>query len=215
MSTHSILDVVVDSQPFKYKIAAKTKIGTEPKGKLKQAELMKAHGAAFFGRESPGPAAIGDDYGPKDTATRPRMAPARPFGKKLETPNWMQISDLPEEVGPGRYPEKDRSIGPQHLTHRRNQSVHAFPHGPKFAKVRSADTISTLDAARSCFGKQPLGKNRSEPTINFNCDSRSTRDKSMVCRTRQDMGPQATMPKFRMSMPTLPPERVVLKSGFG
>lgn len=217
MTSNDALCILVDSQPFRYPKQAEILIGTEPRGKLNQAELMKAHSAAFFGRGSPGPAAVGEAYGPNFAAVKARLGPARKFGIKTKlAPDWTQTSTLPPEVGPGRYPRKDVAIGPQHLTQRRNQSVHAFPQGPKFAKVRSADTVSQLDAARSCFGNQPLGKNRSEPSINFNCDTRKTRDRTMVCMTELDRGPVAAMAKPVFRLPTnMPCEKEIHRSGFG
>lgn len=215
--SNDALCILVDSQPFRYPKQADMKIGTEPRGKLNQAELMKAHSAAFFGRASPGPAGVGGDYGPDFNIVKPRLGPARKFGMKTPIkPDWTECSTLPPEVGPGLYPRKDVSIGPQHLTQRRNQSVHAFPLGPKFAKTRSADSVSLLDAARSCLGPQPLGKNKSEPSINFNCDSRSTRDRSMLCMTELDRGPVAEMakPVFRMP-PMNHTEKDIMRSGFG
>lgn len=213
--TNEALCIVPDSQPFKYRNQANMLIGTEPRGKLNQAELMKAHAAAFLCRGSPGPAAIGGDYGPDFKPTKERMAPARPFGVKTNKPDWMQTSSLPHNVGPGIYPRTDVAIGHQYLTQKRNQSVHEFPHGPKFAKVRSADSITKLDAARSSFGSQPLGKNKSEPSINFNCDSRKSRDRSMICYTKQDLGPVAAMPKQTFKMPALPSEKLILRGGIG
>jgi len=213
--SNDALFIIPDSQNFRYPKQADMKIGTEPRGKLNQAELMQAHAAAFFGRGSPGPAGVGGDYGPDFSVTKPRIGPARKFGVKITKPDWMQTSTLPAEVGPGRYPRKDIAVGPQYLSQRRNQSVHAFPRGPKFAKVRSADTISQLDAAISCFGKQKLGKNKSEPSINFNCDTRRARDRTQVCRTDLDKGPVAFMPKMSFSMPSLPSEKAVMRSGIG
>lgn len=213
--SNDALFILPDSQPFRYPKQADILIGTEPRGKLNQAELMKAHAAAFFGRGSPGPAGVGGDYGPDFSVTKKRLGPARKFGVKITKPDWMQVSPMPPEVGPGRYTRKDSSLGAQHLTQRRNQSVHAFPRGPKFAKIRSADTISQLDAARTCFGKQPLGKNKTEPSINFNCDTRGSRDRTQVCRTDLDKGPVAFMPKMSFSMPALPTEKSIMIGGVG
>lgn len=211
--TNDALDIQVDSQPFKYRRDPEIIIGTDPRGKLKDAELIKNHAAAFFGRASPGPAAIGDTYGPSLGPTKPSSS-ARPFGTKTKT-TWMNCGDNPPNMGPGAHERKDNSIGPQHLSKRRNQSVHEFPHQPKFAETKSQDSISVLDVARSCMGKQVLAKNRSAPSIHFSADSRSSRDKTMICRTRQDEGPRANLPKFTASMPRLPTERDIMASGFG
>mmetsp|Transcript_43902 Transcript_43902/g.139842 ORF Transcript_43902/g.139842 Transcript_43902/m.139842 type:complete len:313 (-) Transcript_43902:1386-2324(-) len=200
--TNDALDVQVDSQPFKYRRDPEIIIGTNPRGKLKDAELIKNHSSAFYGRASPGPAAIGDTYGPSVGATKPTFAPAQPFGVKIES-TWMKVGDNPKNVGPGAHERRDVSIGQQHLSKRRNQSVHAFPHSPKFPKDKYQDSISVLDNARSCLGRQVLGRNRSEPSINFSADSRSTREKSMICYTRKDEGPRANMPRFTASIPRL------------
>jgi hypothetical protein len=215
--TNDALDVIPDSQMFKYPRAGEIIIGTDPIGKLNTAELMINHSAAFYARDSPGPAAIGDKFGPDFKATKKRIGFARPFGIKTKLkPDWQEITCLPAEVGPGMYPIRDVSIGQQHLTQRRNQPVHAIGRGPKFAKVRSeGSVISTIDADRSSFGRQALGKNRTEPTINFNCDTRKSRDRSQICRTKLDQGPSAFMPKFTAHIPYLPPERHVLASGMG
>lgn len=216
--TNDALNILPDSQPFKYRRDASMVIGTEPKFKMKDAELIKNHQAAFFGRESPGPAAVGDEYGPKFTITKPKLAPAAPFGIKTGAKNWVNPSGNPPDVGPGRHERKDTAIGPQFLTQRRNPQTHEFPHAPKFPKdhnERKVENISKLDAARSCFGKQVLNKNRSEPSVGFSVDTRDIRSRTKLCMTKLDEGPKATFPKCHFSMPSLPPERAVMASGFG
>eukprot|EP00930_Biecheleria_cincta_P054891 TRINITY_DN4127_c0_g1_i1.p1 TRINITY_DN4127_c0_g1~~TRINITY_DN4127_c0_g1_i1.p1 ORF type:complete len:312 (+),score=42.75 TRINITY_DN4127_c0_g1_i1:226-1161(+) len=213
--SNDAMDLQPDSQQFKYKRDPTIIIGTEPRGKLKQAELMKAHGAAFYGRASPGPAGVGGEYGPKWEITKPRMAPARPFAHKTKLV-WPGVYNNPPEVGPGTFERPDVSIGPQYLTKRRNQSTHAFPHAPKFGpSPKPDDMISNYDAARSCLGKQVLHKNRSAPSIGFNTDSRDSRAKTKLCMTRSDEGPRANMPKMHIAMPTLPSEKAIMASGFG
>lgn len=214
--TNDALDVVPDSQPYKYRNEPQILMGTEPRGRLKDAFLMKAHSAAFFARDSPGPAAIGEEFGPDYKVVKPRQACAVPFGVKTKIkPDAWQVNFNPEEVGPGLYPVRDTSLGQQHLTARRNQAVHAFSKAPKFPKTKSDSVISKLGPPNSSFGHQPLDKNRSEPAIHFNCDTRATRDRTQVCRTKLDLGPTAKMPKQTFFIPTLPPERVILASGFG
>lgn len=217
--TNMALDVLPDSQQFKYKREPTIMIGTEPRGKLNDAALLKNHSVAFYARSSPGPAAIGEAFGPKFTATKPRMAPARPFGAKTchKGNDWMACGrgDNPVDVGPGRHDRRDVALGPQHLSVRRNQACHAFPQAPKFPKTKSEDSISQYDAARSCFGKQTLAKNRSEPSINFSADDRATRAKTKLCLTRSDEGPRAAMPRFIARQPPLPSERSVMCSGYG
>jgi len=215
--TNDALDILPDSQQFKYSRDPTIMIGTEPRGKLKDATLLHNHAVAFYARSSPGPAAIGGEFGPQIGPTKPNLAPARPFGVKTQHKgtDWMRYGDNPQEVGPGRHERKDVSIGQQHLSKRRNQSCHEFPHAPKFPKNRNADTISKLDAARSSMGKQCLGRNRSEPSINFSADDRTTRSKTKLCLTRQDEGPRAMMPKFVARQPPLPSEKMVMRSGFG
>lgn len=215
MPSGDLMGTLPDSQPFKYPRSSEIIIGTYPRGKMKEATLLKSHSAAFYGRQSPGPAAIGTDYGPEWKSTKPREAPARPFGKNFANGSMFHVINANPDIGPGSYPRRDVAIGKQHLTHRKNQSVNEFSHSAKFPKVRSADAISKLDAARSSLGKQVLHRNRSEPSINFNADSRDIRAKTALCMTRADMGPKVNMPKFHMSMPSLPPERMVMTSGFG
>mmetsp|Transcript_55362 Transcript_55362/g.161596 ORF Transcript_55362/g.161596 Transcript_55362/m.161596 type:complete len:323 (-) Transcript_55362:748-1716(-) len=212
--TNDALDINVDSQPFKFRREPHIIVGTDPRGKLKDAELIKNHSSAFYGRQSPGPAAIGDAYGPSLGPTKPTFAPARPFGIRTKI-NWMKCGDNPPGVGPGVHDRNDNSIGQQHLSKRRNQSVHGFPKEPKFPKNKYQDSVSVLDAARSCMGRQVLGKNRSEPSVGFSADSRGTREKTMVCYTRKDEGPRAALPKFTASMPRLPSEPTIMASGLG
>lgn len=201
--TNDALGVHPDSQPFKYRRDPAIVIGTEPRGKLKDAALLHNHSAAFFGRESPGPASVGETYGPNISPTRPRIAMAVPFGGKLKM-NWMRTGDNPPDVGPGRHERKDVAIGPQHLSKRRNQSVHLFPNAAKFPKKRIEDSISVLDAAFSAMGKQTLDKHRSEPSIGFNKDTRDARSRTKLCMTKADEGPRANLPRAVFSMPRLP-----------
>lgn len=217
VDTNAALDVVPDSQQFRYIREPTIRIGTEPRGKLKDATLLHNHSVAFYARSSPGPAAIGGEFGPQVGPTKPNLAPARPFGARThhKGTDWMRFGSNPEDVGPGRHERRDASMGQQHLTQRRNQACHEFPKQAKFAKNRTDSAISKLDAARSSLGKQCLGRNRSEPSINFSADSRETRSKTKMCMTRQDEGPKATMPKFVARQPPLPVERTIMTSGFG
>lgn len=208
------LNILVDSQQFKYGRDSTILIGTEPRGRLKDAELIKNHSAAFFGRASPGPAAIGEQYGPKFDITKKRMAMAMPFGQKATKPDWQCLSCLPPNVGPGMYPRKDISVGTQHLSQRRNQTVNAFTKAPKFAAPRNADSVSLLDAAKSCHGKQVLSKNRSEPSIGFGVGTRDRRSRTAICMTKDDLGPKAFMPKPFHAVPRLPMEREVMTAGW-
>lgn len=213
ISTNDELGILVDSQQFKYGRDATMLIGTEPRGRLKDAELIKNHSAAFFGRASPGPAAIGETYGPKFEATKPRMAMARPFGRK-EKSAWQKINSQPDNVGPGIYPRTDVAIGTQHLSQRRNQGVNAFNRAPKFPPTTSADSISLLDAAKTSLGKQALSKCRSEPSIGFGVGTRDRRSRTAICMTKEDMGPKAFMPKQQLAIPRLPMEQHVMQAGW-
>ena len=112
----------------------------------------------------------------------------------LEAPG---VYNNPPAVGPGTFERKDSALGPQHLSKRRNQSTYAFAKGPKFGRNSSSDdVISKYDAARSCFGKQVLQKNRSAPSVGFNHDTRDMRNKTKLCMTRLDEGPKAVAQLF-------------------
>jgi len=214
--TNDELGILVDSQQFKYGRDATHLIGTDPRGKLKDAELIKNHSAAFFGRASPGPAAIGEQYGPNFQLTKKRMGAAMPFGQKSWSPanDWQKLSCLGDNVGPGMYPRKDISVGKQHLSQRVNQPVNAFGRAPKFVKTTSADSVSMLEAAKSAVGKQALSKNRSEPTVGFGCGTRNQRSRTAICMTKDDLGPKAFMPKPFHAVPRLPMERDVMNAGW-
>jgi len=218
IDTNNELHIHVDSQPFKFNRDATMLIGTDPRGRLKDAELIKNHSAAFFGRVSPGPV-YGGDGGPDFKICRPRMAMARPFGQKLPGAIGLKEGDTPDKVGPGMYEHKKHSsqtaaFQNQNLSHRRNQPVNAFPHAAKFLKGKDAsEEVSKLEAATSAFGHQGLSKNRSEPLVGFGRGTRNSRSRTAVCMTKDDMGPKAHMPKFHMPMPRLPPELEVMKVG--
>lgn len=216
LPTNDAMGCSPDSQPFKYRREPKHIIGTEPRGGLKDAALLENHSVAFYGRQSPGPAAApGDKFGrPSNNLTKARFAPARPFGMKTPI-RWMELGQNPPDVGPGKHERQDNSLGKQHRSSRRTQSVHEFAHCPKFPKQQDNDSISVLDNARSCMGKQVLNKNRSSPAINFSADNRETKAKTMICMTRADAGPKANMPKFSAPMPRLPPERMIMSGGIG
>jgi hypothetical protein len=209
------LNILVDSQQFKYGRDSTMLIGTEPRGRLKDAELIKNHSAAFFGRESPGPAAIGEAGGPRFEITKKRMGYATPFAKKLDHGSMFHcMNSQPENIGPGLYPRKDIAVGQQFLSNRKNQPCNAFGQGPKFPKPRNADSISLLDAAKSSLGKQGLSKNRSAPSVGFVAGTRDQRSRTAICITKDDMGPKAFMAKPHMSMPRLPMERDIMEAGW-
>jgi len=211
--TNDELQIEVDSQQFKYGRDPTMLIGTEPRGRLKDAELIKNHAAAFFSRDSPGPAAIGEAFGPKFTATKPRMGNAMPFGVKLKS-EWQRLNNQPDNVGPNLYIRKDVAVGNQHLSHRKNQPVNKFGRGAQGGTIRNADSISILDAAKSSLGKQVLSRNKSDPTVGFGRGTRDQRGRTAMCMTREDQGPKAFMPKQHMSMPRLPMESEVMRSGW-
>lgn len=217
MPTNDALGACPDSQHFKYSRDPAIIMGTEPRGQLKDAFLLQSNPAAFYASESPGPAAVGGEFGPNYKVTQRELAPARKFGARTQHKgtNWMRFGDNPDEVGPGRHERKDNSLGKQHLTQRRNQPCNKFGNAPKFQRDSSEGSISNLDAAKSSLGKQALARNRSEPSINFSADNRATRSKTMLCMTSQDRGPTACMPKFVARQPQLPMERHVMRSGFG
>ncbi|CAE7550689.1 MAK16 [Symbiodinium sp. CCMP2456] len=205
--TNDAMNLLPDGQQFKYKREPKIVIGTEPRFSLKESTLLKTHKAAFFGRSSPGPAAVGDQFGPKFEATKPKMAAAFPFAHKTKLV-WPGVYNNPPEVGPGTFERKDSSIGPQHLSRRRNHSTYSFSKQPKFGReAKPDDVISKYDAARSCFGKQVLHKNRSAPSVGFNHDTRDMRSKTKLCITKLDEGPRANFTKMHMPMPRLPMEK--------
>lgn len=215
--TNAALDVIPDAQKFKYTKEPTIVIGTEPRGKLKDATLLKSHPVAFYARSSPGPAAIGPEFGPQIGPTKPNISPARTFGQKTKAgKDWTIQGDNPPEVGPGRFDRRDVALGQQHLSTRKNQSCHEFPQASRFRRERTDDGgISKLDAARSAFGKQTLAKNKSAPSVGFSIDTRDTRSRTKLCITRSDEGPKSAMPKFVARQPPLPVERHVMKLGFG
>mmetsp|Transcript_78311 Transcript_78311/g.162695 ORF Transcript_78311/g.162695 Transcript_78311/m.162695 type:complete len:323 (-) Transcript_78311:98-1066(-) len=213
--TNDALDVWPDSQQYKYLKDPSVVIGTEPRGKLKDATLLRNHAVAFYARCSPGPAAIGGEFGPQIGPTKPSIAPARTFGQKTKAQDWTKVGDNPEEIGPGRHDRRDTSFGIQHLSQRRTQSVHDFPHAKRFGNKSMDDQISLLQAARSSMGKQTLAKNRSAPSVGFAVDDRDKRSKTKVCITRNDEGPRASMPKFIARQPPIPVERTIMASGVG
>lgn len=212
--TNDALGILPDSQICKYRRDPTIVIGTEPRGKLKDAALLKSHAAAFFGRSSPGPASVGGEFGPDWKCTKPKMAPAVPFGIKPKG-GLENTGSNPPDVGPGRHEPKDGCLGKQILSNRANHWGVSFATGPKLPKHKYNDAISELDAARSCFGKQVLNKNKSEPSVGFCCDTRDTRSRTKLCMTKLDEGPKAVLPKAHFTMPNLPSERTIMSVGFG
>lgn len=213
--SNDVLQVQVDSQQFKYGRDPTMLIGTEPRGRLKDAELIKNHSAAFFARDSPGPAAIGEQFGPKFSATRPRIGNAMPFGVKLKS-EWQRINNQPDNVGPNLYTRKDIAVGNQHLSHRKNQPVNKFGRAAQGGPIRNADSIldQGLDAAKSSLGKQVLSRNKSDSVVGFGRGTRDQRSRTAICITKDDLGPKAFLPKQHMSMPRLPMESDVMRSGW-
>lgn len=215
ISTNDALAIEIAAQKFKFDRDRTMIIGTEPRGRLKEVTLIRAHAAAFFGRESPGPAAVGEKYGPDFSVVKKKLGKAVPFASKTEAQGLYQTGDTPESVGPGVYAVKDTAFAKQYLTKRTNQPVHAFPHQEKFGKTRCADSVSLLDAARSSLGSQTLGRNRSETSVGFGRGTRSQCDRQQLCYTKLDQGPKANMAKMHLSMPALPMERHVMQAGRG
>jgi len=208
IDSNAELNILVDSQQFKYGRDSTMIIGTEPRGRLKDAELIKNHSAAFFGRESPGPAAIGEAYGPNFLPTKPKLAKGIiPFPGK---PKGTKVNSQPDNVGPGLYPRKDVSFGPQNLSHRRNQPVNAFGQAPKFGRTRNADSISLLDAAKSSLGKQVLSRSRSAPCFGFGTASRDHRSKTGCYILPEDKGP-AKDGHMHMYHPPIQQQKMIVK----
>lgn len=212
--SNDALDIIPDNQRFKYRKDPVCIIGTEPKFKLKEAELIANNQVAFYAKDSPGPAAIGGEFGPNHGPTQKNYGDAGKFAQAKRVAEKPK-GDNPPEVGPGRHDRRDVALGPQYLSHRRNQPCNEFGRAPKFPKERVTDTICQLDAAKSSLGKQVLNKNRSAPSVGFSCDDRDKRNRTKLCMTRLDEGAKAHMPKFRASQPMLPMEKTIRMSGFG
>lgn len=200
-----------ETQQFKFSREPTITMGTEARGRLKDAQMMVNHSAAFYARESPGP-----EYRPDFNVGKPSLETGGLMAAKTKHKgtDWMRFGDTPDDVGPGRHERTDVALGKQHLTKRRNQTVNAFTRAERL-KASKSDSSPDMAAAKSSMGRQPLNRNRSEPSINFNADDRSTRAKSMLCMTKQDRGPTASMPKFVARQPPLPMEKHVMRAGFG
>jgi hypothetical protein len=210
------IEAEIDSQPFKYERDKTMLFGTESKGHLKNATILKSHSAALVGRVSPGPANYGPAGGPELGPTRKSLAHAVRFGAKTKVVGSM-ISQTPAEVGPGLYPRKDVSIGPQHLSQRRTQACNQFGRAPKFGKTKDArgQPIIELDVAVSAFGKQVDGRKKTEPGFGFGTSTRDNARRIQRCMTNADAGPKSNMPHLTLSHPTLPSEKAVMRSGIG
>jgi len=200
--SNDVVGAEVDSQPFKFENVKGTLFGTDPKGQLKNATILKNHAQAFYGRQSPGPQA----YLPDPTCTEKKLTYATPFGAKTKVKNPTGGS-TDAEVGPGHYKRTDYAIGNQNLSHRRNQPTNGFSKMPKFGgKKRRAGSEPTteLDINLSSFGKQVSAQRRSEPAMGFGNATRAHFQRVSRCMTALDVGPVALMPKATMSHPTLP-----------
>lgn len=75
--------------------------------------MLKTHKAAFEGQCSPGPAAVGEDFGPKFEVTKARMGHAMPFAQKTKLV-WPGTYNNPPEVGPGAAKPESERVG-RHL----------------------------------------------------------------------------------------------------
>lgn len=210
------IEAQIDSQPFKYERDKTMLFGTEGKGQLKNATILKSHSAALVGRISPGPANYGPAGGPDVGPTRKSLAHAVRFGAKTKAVGSM-ISQTPAEVGPGLYPRKDVAMGNQHLSNRRTQGCNTFSKAPKFGRAKDArgQPIIELDVATSAFGKQVDGRKKSEPGIGFGTSTRDNAGRMQRCMTNADEGPKSNMPRSHLSHPTLPSEKIVMRSGIG
>lgn len=201
-SSNDVVGATIDSQPFRYHNVKGTLFGTDPKGQLKNATILKNHAQAFYGRQSPGPQA----YLPDATATEKKLTHATPFGAKTKVIG-EEGSGTDEQVGPGHYKRTDFSIGAQALSHRRNQPTFAFSKMPKFGgrKRRAGSEPATeLKVNLSSFGKQVDATRRSEPAMGFGNATRAHFQRVSRCMTALDVGPVATMPRAVMSHPNLP-----------
>jgi len=210
------IEAEIDSQPFKYENPKTSLFGTESKGQLKNATILKSHSAALVGRISPGPANYGPAGGPDVGPTRKQLTFAVRMGAKTKAVGSL-ISQTPAEVGPGLYPRKDVAIGQQSLSQRRTQACNQFGKAPKFGKSKDArgQPIIELDVATSAFGKQVDGRKKSEPGFGFGTSTRDNARRMQRCMTNADAGPKSNMPTLHLSHPTLPSEKTVMRSGIG
>jgi hypothetical protein len=210
------IEAEIDSQPFKYERFKTVLFGTESKGQLKNATILKSHSAALVGRISPGPANYGPAGGPDIGPTRRKLGQAVRFGAKTKAVGSM-ISQTPDEVGPGLYPRRDVAMGTQHLSNRRTQGCNQFGKAPKFGKSKDArgQPIIELNVAVSAFGKQVDGRKRSEPGVGFGTATRDNAMRMQRCMTKTDAGPKANLPRTHLSHPTLPSEKTIMGAGFG
>lgn len=200
--SNDIVRADVDSQPFKYENVKGMLFGTDPKGQLKNATILKNHAQAFYGRHSPGPSA----YLPDPKSTEKKLAFSVKFGAKTKVIG-AEGSGTDALVGPGHYPRTDYSIGSQFLSHRRNQPVNGFSKVPKFggrSRRSGSEPATELKEKPGSLGRQTEANRRTEPSAGFGNATRAHFQRVSRCMTTLDLGPVALMPKAVMSHPQLP-----------
>ncbi|EER00906.1 hypothetical protein Pmar_PMAR002976 [Perkinsus marinus ATCC 50983] len=201
-SSVDLTNALVDSQPLKYPTVKGTIFGTDPKGHIKNATILKNHASAFYGRISPGPTAYSPDD--KQTSRTPR-APRAILGSKTKI--LASECQTPAVVGPGTYPSPT-SMGTQHLSqkwdraHRRNLSSYTFSKARRAgerSKKSSVDTMDRVDStsrgAISSIGEQHDSRIATAPKFGFGTATRDHKAKTFLVRIPGDTGPSDSWAK--------------------
>ncbi|KAF4712445.1 hypothetical protein FOZ63_030019 [Perkinsus olseni] len=193
-----LTNALVDSQAFKYPAVKGTVFGTDPKGQIKNATIMKNHAPAFYGKASPGPTAYNPDS--RHTSRIPRV-PQITLGSKTKI--LASECQTPPVVGPGTYPLPP-SVGTQYLSQRRNLSTYSFTKARRVAERNQRIPVPatgkgdlTTRSVVSSIGPQHESRNSNAPTFGFGTATRDQKSKTFLVQTPGDTGPSGSWAKPR------------------
>lgn len=200
VSSTDHLDIIPDSQPFKYDSKKPRPFGTAPRDQMNNAMIFKYHPQAFYGKMSPGPSAYRVEDA--DRAQRTRSNPG-PFGLKTKILE-EKFPSTPASVGPGLY-KPMVAIGSQLVSTKKTLPNWTVGKAPRFGLPTPVNQQLDVYEPESALGKQAKSKKKTYPSFSFGTGTRAGRERTALGNSHK--------PAHRIQHPMLPVRNTVIKMG--
>jgi hypothetical protein len=197
----------VDHADLKFPSARGTVFGTEMRGDVKNAEVLRNSPEAGYGKAGPGFV-----YNPNDKPARPKSAPV--YTMRARTPIHQNRSSTPNRVAPNSY-RSEVAIGVQHESKKKTAPRSTFSRSDRFGKSKESSGDVSMQTAPiiSCFGNQKVSGFKSQPSAGFGSATRESRGKSGNHCSGKDGGPAGRMGPPRMPHPKTAPIKEQIRFG--
>jgi len=205
----------VDSQRVKFPSTKGVHFGTEARMNKNNGEIIRVHPGLVHGLDSQDTLECTPDM-----TTVTRKAPQYSFGPKGEiisdgrVPRRLPLplTASPRYLGPGSH-TMPSAIGDQPLSARTSAPCWGFGSEQRSKSARGTRQLYDSGVGLSSMGRQVLAGAPSGPQHSFGTSTRDDRNKAVLIRHADDLGPGARMPRLNFPIDLPPPQKRIAKVG--